>query len=65
MAKVRICDGCGKIVKDIYDAEFREYYCGYDGMSPIWGKRKQKIDLCKDCYTKLFEIKENSNEKKQ
>ena len=61
MAKVRICDGCGKVVKDIHFAQFREYYVGYDGIEPIWGKGKQRIDLCKDCYTKLFKIKENKD----
>ena len=66
MAKCRICDCCGKVVKDVHEGEYREYFIGtkfdgYGGSFPIRTHQKVQIDLCRDCYTKLFEIKENQN----
>ena len=66
MANVRICDCCGKVVKYVHEGCFREYYIGtkfdgYGGSFPIRINKKVQIDLCQDCYTKLFKIKEEAD----
>lgn len=65
MAKVRICDHCGAVVDHPHKAYFREYYigCEFDicGVFPVPTSRSEKIDLCKDCYSKLKSMKEKKD----
>lgn len=58
MAKVRICDHCGEVVKDLHKAYFREYYVGaeieFGYVWPVNMSKVKKIDICKDCWSKLI-----------
>lgn len=68
MAKARICDHCGKVVNHPHKAYFREYYVGcefdFGGVFPVDTSRTKRIDLCKDCYSKLIsmQMKEVAND---
>ena len=69
MAKVRICDHCGKIVEDKHTVHFREYYIGaeieFGFVFPVKSSKVEKIDLCEDCYSSLISMKKPAEELKE
>lgn len=66
MAKVRICDHCGEVVTDLHKAYFREYYVGcefdFGVCLPMPTSRVEKIDICKDCWSKLIKTEAKDDE---
>ena len=60
MSKKYVCDICGRVIDDPYEAHMREYFMSYDwilnGCWPVSNKTpKRKVHLCDSCYKKLKE----------
>lgn len=58
-----VCDACGKVIKEPYEARMREFYLGRyndDDGYPITKRitKKRKVDLCSECFHGLYLLAE-------
>lgn len=67
MSKKYVCDICGKVISDPYEAKMREFYMSldYDGCmishTPV-KTFKKRIHLCGYCFNGLVEAAVNKKE---
>ena len=55
--KTYICDACGKVIKNPYEAKMKQFYYSADyefgGAFPKPQTVKETVDLCEDCFKNL------------
>lgn len=60
--KVYQCDACGKVIKDPYEENMKEFTviaeCDCSGVFPVNFKGRTKVDLCEECFHGLHLIAE-------